>query len=125
MKCLVYCTHHSLFLVNKVANINFVNYVLRNILHGIGSSIQKHQMLQRLPSFAEKFTYSVIGEAVGEIINKENREQFIDSLTRSEEHTSELQSRQYLVCRLLLEKKKKKVKKLEIQVIAIFPNFTS
>src|SRR3712207_6869970 len=28
-------------------------------------------------------------------------------LDRSEEHTSELQSRQYLVCRLLLEKKKK------------------
>src|SRR3712207_7998561 len=28
------------------------------------------------------------------------------SRTRSEEHTSELQSRQYLVCRLLLEKKK-------------------
>src|SRR3712207_8689783 len=28
--------------------------------------------------------------------------------TRSEEHTSELQSRQYLVCRLLLEKKKLK-----------------
>src|SRR3712207_8459971 len=29
---------------------------------------------------------------------------------RSEEHTSELQSRQYLVCRLLLEKKKEKKK---------------
>src|SRR3712207_8417213 len=29
-------------------------------------------------------------------------------LPRSEEHTSELQSRQYLVCRLLLEKKKNK-----------------
>src|SRR3712207_8037407 len=29
------------------------------------------------------------------------------SRPRSEEHTSELQSRQYLVCRLLLEKKKK------------------
>src|SRR3712207_6857328 len=28
-------------------------------------------------------------------------------MARSEEHTSELQSRQYLVCRLLLEKKKK------------------
>src|SRR5947209_15451403 len=28
------------------------------------------------------------------------------ALARSEEHTSELQSRQYLVCRLLLEKKK-------------------
>src|SRR3712207_7501096 len=31
---------------------------------------------------------------------------FAGKLTRSEEHTSELQSRQYLVCRLLLEKKK-------------------
>src|SRR5258707_8689053 len=31
--------------------------------------------------------------------------EFVD---RSEEHTSELQSRQYLVCRLLLEKKKNK-----------------
>src|SRR3712207_3353750 len=30
-------------------------------------------------------------------------------VARSEEHTSELQSRQYLVCRLLLEKKKKTV----------------
>src|SRR3712207_8787579 len=32
---------------------------------------------------------------------------FGEPLYRSEEHTSELQSRQYLVCRLLLEKKKK------------------
>src|SRR3712207_7569353 len=31
---------------------------------------------------------------------------------RSEEHTSELQSRQYLVCRLLLEKKKKQKKQM-------------
>src|SRR5258707_11236105 len=31
----------------------------------------------------------------------------LTTLFRSEEHTSELQSRQYLVCRLLLEKKKK------------------
>src|SRR3712207_8251234 len=30
----------------------------------------------------------------------------VDDRRRSEEHTSELQSRQYLVCRLLLEKKK-------------------
>src|SRR5947208_13135931 len=33
------------------------------------------------------------------------------SRTRSEEHTSELQSPDHLVCRLLLEKKKKKKKK--------------
>src|SRR3712207_7620486 len=34
--------------------------------------------------------------------------------SRSEEHTSELQSRQYLVCRLLLEKKKKTLRRREI-----------
>src|SRR3712207_8278322 len=33
----------------------------------------------------------------------------VQASRRSEEHTSELQSRQYLVCRLLLEKKKKTV----------------
>src|SRR3712207_7312102 len=33
---------------------------------------------------------------------------------RSEEHTSELQSRQYLVCRLLLEKKKKQMPPLSL-----------
>src|SRR3712207_8483599 len=32
----------------------------------------------------------------------------VTTSVRSEEHTSELQSRQYLVCRLLLEKKQKK-----------------
>src|SRR3712207_9417107 len=36
------------------------------------------------------------------------RIRYFDMPRRSEEHTSELQSRQYLVCRLLLEKKKKK-----------------
>src|SRR3712207_8111712 len=42
-----------------------------------------------------------------------------DLLTRlrSEEHTSELQSRQYLVCRLLLEKKKSLLKRSIIKLI--------
>src|SRR5205809_8142172 len=39
-----------------------------------------------------------------------------DGEHRSEEHTSELQSRLHLVCRLLLEKKKKKKKKKNQQV---------
>src|SRR3712207_7451982 len=38
---------------------------------------------------------------------------------RSEEHTSELQSRQYLVCRLLLEKKKKHLS-LRYPSLAVF-----
>src|SRR2546425_6181786 len=36
---------------------------------------------------------------------------------RSEEHTSELQSLAYLVCRLLLEKKKKKTKTQPVRVV--------
>src|SRR3712207_8321910 len=35
-------------------------------------------------------------------------------LYRSEEHTSELQSRQYLVCRLLLEKKNNDMKQIDV-----------
>src|SRR2546422_7914051 len=39
---------------------------------------------------------------------------------RSEEHTSELQSRLHLVCRLLLEKKKKKKKQFVITVVVTY-----
>src|SRR3712207_8948913 len=41
--------------------------------------------------------------------NRPRAHSFLRVTFRSEEHTSELQSRQYLVCRLLLEKKKKMV----------------
>src|SRR3712207_8028436 len=41
---------------------------------------------------------------------------------RSEEHTSELQSRQYLVCRLLLEKKKKNLLLSIIRLVTIATN---
>src|SRR3712207_3192992 len=44
-----------------------------------------------------------IHQTTGLVINGRPNPQFVG---RSEEHTSELQSRQYLVCRLLLEKKK-------------------
>src|SRR5437762_6734275 len=42
------------------------------------------------------------------------RRRFLHHRSRSEEHTSELQSPMYLVCRLLLEKKKKKKKRTNI-----------
>src|SRR5690349_23763816 len=45
---------------------------------------------------------------------------------RSEEHTSELQSRRDLVCRLLLEKKKKRKKKktnLQIKINILYSNY--
>src|SRR3712207_7320932 len=51
--------------------------------------------------------------SVGDIINASEKAGVLSAgfhqaqASRSEEHTSELQSRQYLVCRLLLEKKKR------------------
>src|SRR3712207_8977851 len=41
---------------------------------------------------------------MGPLVSQKQREHVLDLYARSEEHTSELQSRQYLVCRLLLEK---------------------
>ena len=48
------------------------------------------------------FAEALIADAIGETLEE------IAAAARSEEHTSELQSRRNLVCRLLLEKKKKK-----------------
>src|SRR3712207_8464439 len=45
-------------------------------------------------------------EAFRSVLERVQNELFDLGADRSEEHTSELQSRQYLVCRLLLEKKK-------------------
>src|SRR3712207_7919314 len=50
----------------------------------------------------KEYLSKVISSLCG--VNIEFDDNFILNLKRSEEHTSELQSRQYLVCRLLLEK---------------------
>src|SRR3712207_7061316 len=47
-------------------------------------------------------------ELLKKLFEDKNIKKISHNIKRSEEHTSELQSRQYLVCRLLLEKKKKK-----------------
>src|SRR3712207_7255914 len=45
-------------------------------------------------------------EGLEQVAARDDAEPLVPGVVRSEEHTSELQSRQYLVCRLLLEKKK-------------------
>src|SRR2546422_8319089 len=56
--------------------------------------------VHRLPmEYAEWLSAAAMLYEVGDYVNRNGR--------RSEEHTSELQSRLHLVCRLLLEKKKK------------------
>src|SRR3712207_8735915 len=65
-----------------------------------------------------KLKFVLVGDNVLNRLYKEYTDRFryyahergakftLRTIVRSEEHTSELQSRQYLVCRLLLEKKK-------------------
>src|SRR5687768_18068827 len=70
---------------------------------------KQHVALERDPLVpAERHLDAVVGRALGN--QRLRREQGVDR-ERSEEHTSELQSRLHLVCRLLLEKKKKKTAK--------------
>src|SRR3712207_7748728 len=57
---------------------------------------------RRLP-----FPLRGLGHPLGYLSAHRSLRQRVNPARRSEEHTSELQSRQYLVCRLLLEKKNK------------------
>src|SRR3712207_7498948 len=58
------------------------------------------------PQWRRDLRVGLRGAAVQQLRRRHGHDRAAD-LRRSEEHTSELQSRQYLVCRLLLEKKKK------------------
>src|SRR3712207_7110236 len=65
------------------------------------------RMLDEQPVETTLYSLNVAAPAP---VQRRSSERYLSLLrvgSRSEEHTSELQSRQYLVCRLLLEKKKK------------------
>src|SRR5438445_5629909 len=71
-------------------------------------SRKRYQMVQRILAISYFVEKSVLESGMPpEKVNCQNR---------SEEHTSELQSRQYLVCRLLLEKKKKRTLKKKTSI---------
>src|SRR5258707_8342034 len=72
------------------------------LFRSLRSSARRHIHARR--SFAIPAPLSVNRPANPPAISCDTRQS-----RRSEEHTSELQSRQYLVCRLLLEKKKNSV----------------
>src|SRR5947209_16174690 len=73
-----------------------------------GASFKDMVALKGKSDIGEKINTQVIQPLINEN-SRLARSDFPDfNDPRSEEHTSELQSRQYLVCRLLLEKKKKK-----------------
>src|SRR5947209_16256422 len=73
------------------------------VLKGVGrSKLRVHERNADRSDAGEIELVSGFGYFVGEWVLRERATGGL----RSEEHTSELQSRQYLVCRLLLEKKK-------------------
>src|SRR3712207_8635514 len=90
----------------------------RNIIDNLSTEEKSSSLFNRGYSkgyFYEKTTKimnphfsSNVGERIGIIQGKEIHLEK-EVILRSEEHTSELQSRQYLVCRLLLEKKNKNI----------------
>src|SRR5258707_2048907 len=74
----------------------------RSTLFPYTTLFRSHEMALHIHEIMQRFS-SVASEM--QMVEKQSQ----DETTRSEEHTSELQSRQYLVCRLLLEKKKSKI----------------
>src|SRR5690625_4220589 len=114
-----------------------VNEAITNVLKQFGDKyfiddvLHKNKVIQDLDNYDEKLLEAFISnetlknnftiDIAGNIVLQTNKliklfeadEYWQDSYTkyRSEEHTSELQSRGHLVCRLLLEKKKKNHKK--------------
>src|SRR2546422_9627886 len=80
--------------------------VVDDVLKVFGNVRGPFSMLLHSPKLAERVLPLVTFFRDESVVDAKLRSVAI--LTRSEEHTSELQSRLHLVCRLLLEKKKKK-----------------
>src|SRR3712207_2147138 len=81
----------------------------RKVLWGLPGDAVIETVLMRYPDRATVCVSSQAGCAMGCVFCATGKLGLLRNVStgRSEEHTSELQSRQYLVCRLLLEKKKK------------------
>src|SRR5438874_6847412 len=98
----------SLFFSNATATTEIYTLSLHDAL-----PIWRHRRRRTAPGDGVRIGATVARVAVANrarvLATKFHRREF----GRSEEHTSELQSRRDLVCRLLLEKKKKKNKKNE------------
>src|SRR3712207_7391954 len=65
---------------------------------GWGTALATGNLDAKLARYREHDVPVVLGGTLTELAIQQGR---VDALVRSEEHTSELQSRQYLVCRLL------------------------
>src|SRR3712207_8502895 len=98
LSLLVLCTGFLLIVVDSTV----VNVALPSIQRDLGFSQADLQWV--INSYTLTFGgLLLLGGRAADLVGR--RRLFVAGTVRSEEHTSELQSRQYLVCRLLLEKK--------------------
>src|SRR3712207_7526810 len=88
------------FFFNDTATTEIYTLSLHDALP-ISSYVRRFPLVEVQHTFYEPPTDEVLMRWRASVPND-----FEFTMKRSEEHTSELQSRQYLVCRLLLEKKK-------------------
>src|SRR3712207_7702486 len=87
----------SMFKMNNVAKARQIAATARDVLGGNGILLD-YRVMEHMADLEGVYSYEGTHDVNTLIVGQ----------ARSEEHTSELQSRQYLVCRLLLEKKKYK-----------------
>src|SRR5258707_8590982 len=73
----------------------------------VAVQVQAHVGVLHAPAREKKDHAGRLRRHLGGLACRRRHRRSSSEVQRSEEHTSELQSRQYLVCRLLLEKKKK------------------
>src|SRR5438067_10679980 len=101
---------HSAFCISSMSNLpDWADDLRRRYLRGEASIFVLHGNVFDAVLSGDRFL--TLTDFLGNVLLKESKET-IDSLSstlRSEEHTSELQSRFDLVCRLLLEKKNKMI----------------
>src|SRR3712207_7124253 len=75
-------------------------------LAAVGPMLREYVISEAMHALGIPTTRSLAVVATGRAVRRETLLPGAVLTRRSEEHTSELQSRQYLVCRLLLEKKR-------------------
>src|SRR2546429_1140211 len=96
---------------NRIARSAGLFYGAKKNAHRLGNNFERCLIVTTLPTESQKsaqIRFTLNGEEtdVSFAPYKTLLEVLREDLGRSEEHTSELQSRLHLVCRLLLEKKK-------------------
>src|SRR3712207_8082115 len=99
----------QIFFFNDTATTEIYTLSLHDALPICGTIVLITHKLDEVMDVSDTVTVMRGGRTVARMRTADTSPREIARAMRSEEHTSELQSRQYLVCRLLLEKKNKDI----------------